>query len=352
MQKGRGAQHNPTNRFVQYEHETEPDYLNYLSAEGDDFDQRTEVIETHPKTIINKVVSPDVPMEWSMNPYQGCEHGCVYCYARPTHEFWGYSAGLDFERKILVKKNAAQLLETKLKSKAWQPSPIVLSGNTDCYQPLERKYKITRSCLEVFRKYNHPVGIITKNALIQRDLDILADLQKQNLIHVVMSVTTLDESLRRNLEPRTATVKMRLQTIERLTQIGIPVTVNMAPIIPGLNSSEVFDVLKAVKDAGASDATFIMVRLNGAVADVFQNWLAKAYPDKAEKVLSLIKSTHEGSLTNSTYKERMRGTGSYAQQIKDTFAIARKKHFGNAVSVKLNTNAFIRSSHSGQLNLF
>ena len=350
--KGQGAQINPKNRFVVNELEREPEYLEYLAAEEEEEVAQTEIIETFPKTIVNKVPSPDVPMDWSVNPYQGCEHGCAYCYARSTHEYWGYSAGVDFERKILVKKNAAALLEAKLKSRAWIVSPIMFSGNTDCYQPIERKLEITRQCLEVLLKYKHPVGIITKNALIQRDLDLLTQLADENLVHVVMSITTLDEDLRRSMEPRTASAKRRLETIEKLTKAGIPVSVNMAPIIPGLNSHEIFNLLKAVKDAGARDANYIMVRLNGPVAEVFSNWLTVNYPNKAEKVLNQIAASHDGQVGDSEFGRRMRGSGKMAEQIRDTFKLAHRKVFGDVKKLKLNCQAFERPQVGGQLGLF
>ncbi len=351
-QKGQGAQINPNNRFVAHHSEVENSYLEYLHNEGEEDIVRTEIIETFPKTILNKVPSPDVPMDWSLNPYQGCEHGCAYCYARPTHEYWGYSAGIDFERKILVKKNAAELLEAKLRSKSWKVSPIVLSGNTDCYQPIDRQLEITRACLKVFLKFKHPVGIITKNALIQRDLDLIGALQSQNLIHVVVSVTTLNEDLRRVMEPRTASVQKRLQTIEKLAEIGVPVTVNMAPIIPGINSHEIFALLKAVKNAGALDAGYIMARLNGPVAEVFSNWLTVNYPNKAEKVLNQIAASHDGQVGDSEFGRRMRGSGKMAEQIRDTFKLAHRKVFGDVKKLKLNCQAFERPQVGGQLGLF
>ncbi|GAB5539479.1 MAG: PA0069 family radical SAM protein [Salibacteraceae bacterium] len=351
MKKGQGAQINPKNQFDKHDVEPETDYLNYLAAEGEEESSRTEIIETFPKTIVNKVPSPDVPLDWSINPYQGCEHGCAYCYARPTHEFWGYSAGVDFERKILVKKNAAKLLEQKLRSKAWKVAPIMLSGNTDCYQPMEQKLNLTRECLEVFAKLKHPVGIITKNALIQRDLDVLTQLNQDNLVHLVISVTTLDEELRRAMEPRTASVARRIQTIEKLTKAGIPVSVNMAPIIPGLNSHEIFNLLKAVKQAGARDANYTMVRLNGPVAVVFKNWIESSYPNKSQKVLNQIAEMHDGQLGDSTFGRRMCGSGTMADQINRTFKIARKRVFGEVAKLQLNTTAF-QAHHTIQLGLF
>jgi DNA repair photolyase len=215
---------------------------------------------------------------------QGCEHGCVYCYARSSHEYWGYSAGLDFERKILVKKNAPLLLEEKLKSKNWRAHTIVLSGNTDCYQPAERQFEITRRCLEIFYKYRHPVGIITKNALVLRDLDLLADLAKDNLVGVNVSITSLNEKIRLLLEPRTATIAKRLQTVRTLSQNGIPVNVMLAPIIPA-STAMILPLAKAAADAGALSIAYTVVRLNGAIGQIFTDWIRKAMPDRAEKVL-------------------------------------------------------------------
>lgn len=352
MQKGQGAQINPKNKFEKFDIEPEDEYLNYLDREGEEQVARTEIIETYPKTIVNKVPSPDVPMDWSINPYQGCEHGCAYCYARPTHEFWGYSAGIDFERKILVKKNATELLEAKLRSRNWKAEPIMFSGNTDCYQPIERKLEITRKCLEVMHRYKNPVGIITKNALIQRDIDVLEEMQAYDLVHVVMSITTLNEELRRVMEPRTGSVKMKLQTIEKLTDKGIPVSVNMAPIIPGLNSHEIFDLLSAVKDAGARNANYIFVRLNGPVGEVFTHWLNQVFPDRASKVLNQIAEAHDGSIKDSRFGTRMKGTGTMADQVRDTFKLARQKIFGDVTKVNLSSDHFVKVDTSVQLNLF
>src|SRR5680860_386281 len=229
--KGRGAQLNVANKFDAHTHSFRDEFLNYCASEGEvapdgspalNQKSKTVLIETFPKTIVNKITSPDVGMGYSLNPYQGCEHGCVYCYARNTHEYWGYSAGLDFEQKILVKRNAVELLEKKLQSKNWQAAPIVLSGNTDCYQPTEKNLQITRGLLQTFLKYKHPVGIITKNALVQRDIDILKELAADNLVHVNLSITSLDEEIRRMMEPRTASVIKRLETLEKLSSENIP----------------------------------------------------------------------------------------------------------------------------------
>ena len=298
--------------------------------EGDDPDtNRTQYIEIFPKTILNKVTSIDIGMPYSMNPYQGCEHGCIYCYARNTHEYWGYSAGLDFERKILYKKNAAQLLENKLKSKNWEAQNIMLSGNTDCYQPIEKKLEITRKILEVFLKYQHPVSIITKNALILRDLDILTELSKLNLLHVSISITSLKEDTRRILEPRTASIPKRLKTVETLAQNGIPVNVMMAPIIPAINSHEIFNLVKKVSELGAVSAAYTMVRLNGAIGDLFKDWVLKTFPDRAKKILHQIESCHGGQLNDSRFGTRMRGDGNIADQVAMQFRLAKKKYLAH-----------------------
>ncbi len=284
--KGRGAQQNTPNKFLQHIYETRAEFLEFCRIEGEEASNtKTQYIPIFPKTIVNKVTSPDVGMLYSMNPYQGCEHGCIYCYARNTHEYWGYSAGLDFEQKILVKKDAPKLLEEKLQSKSWTAKTIVLSGNTDCYQPAEKQFKITRACLELFLKYRHPVGIITKNALVLRDLEILKKLAEYNLIGVNVSVTTLLEETRRVLEPRTATIKKRLETIRILSENQIPVNAMLAPIIPGINSHEIMNLARAVSENGALSFGFTVVRLNGAIGQIFTDWIRKTLPDKADKVL-------------------------------------------------------------------
>lgn len=306
--KGRGAQGHVPNRFSKQTHEFRDDFLEFCRVEGEEADtNKTLYLPIFPKTIVNKVTSPDVGMQYSMNPYQGCEHGCVYCYARNSHEYWGYGAGLDFERRILVKEDAPRLLEEKLKQKNWQACTIVLSGNTDCYQPAEQRYGITRKCLEVFLKYRHPVGIITKNSRILRDLDILKELSKDGLIGVNISVTSLSEKTRRLLEPRTATIAKRLETIRLLSENKIPVNAMLAPIIPGINSHEVLQLAKAVADNGALSFAFTVVRLNGAIGRIFTDWIRKALPGKAEKVLHQIELCHGGTLNDSRFGVRNRG---------------------------------------------
>lgn len=350
--KGRGAQQNSHNRFSEHIYETRDDFLEFCRVAGEEADwNKTQYLPIFPKTIVNKVTSPDVGMEYSMNPYQGCEHGCIYCYARNTHEFWGYSAGLDFERKILIKEDAPQLLEAKLKSKKWKACTIVLSGNTDCYQPAEQQFKITQACLEIFLKYKHPVGVITKNALILRDLELLKELAKDNLVGVNISVTSLSEKTRRILEPRTATIKKRLETIRVLSENGIPVNAMLAPIIPGINSHEILKLAKAVSDNGARSFAFTVVRLNGAIGQIFTDWIKKTLPDKADKVLHQIQECHGGSLNDSRFGVRSRGEGKIAQQIHDMMRLAKKRYFKETNSPKLNTDLH-ESYKDGQLKLF
>ena len=350
--KGRGAQLNVHNRFFELQYETRDDFLEYCKKEGETVDKnKTLYLEIFPKTIVNKVTSPDVGMTFSMNSYQGCEHGCIYCYARNSHEYWGYSAGLDFERRILIKKDAPKLLEQLLKKKSWKAHPIVMSGNTDCYQPAEREFKITRQCLEVFLKYKHPVSIITKNALILRDLDLLKDLAKDNLISVNISITSLSEKTRRILEPRTATSKKRLETVKVLSESGIPVNVMLAPIIPSINSHEIIPLAKTVSEYGALSIAHTIVRLNGAIGKVFSDWIKKTMPDRADKVLHQIESCHGGSLNDSRYGKRMSGEGKIAEQINNLIKLARLKYFKGKTMPKLNT-ALHETYKEGQLKLF
>ncbi|MBT8285935.1 MAG: PA0069 family radical SAM protein [Flavobacteriaceae bacterium] len=350
--KGRGAQQNSHNKFEALHSEWRDDFLEYCLKEGELADSnKTAYLPIFPKTIVNKVTSPDVGMSYSMNPYQGCEHGCIYCYARNTHEYWGYSAGLDFERNILIKENAPALLESKLKSKTWKAKTIVLSGNTDCYQPAEKKYRITRACLEVFLKYRHPVGIITKNALLLRDLDLLIQLNKHGLIGVHISVTSLSEDTRRLLEPRTATLSRRLKTIRVLSENQIPVNAMLAPLIPGINSHELMSLAKTVSECGARCFAYTVVRLNGAIGILFSDWIKRTMPDKAEKVLNQIRSCHGGSLNDSRFGIRNRGEGPLAKNLKNVARIAKQKYFKEKNFPELNT-ALHQQYKEGQLKLF
>lgn len=346
--KGRGSQINPHNRFFKQRNVQE-------HIEGIDIpflqNEKTEIIYTHPKTIVNRVKSPDIN-GLSMNPYQGCEHGCIYCYARNAHEFWGYSAGLDFERKIIVKENAADLLAKELSNPRWKPEPIMFSGNTDCYQPLEKKFGITRKMLEVLLKYKHPASMITKNSLIRRDIDILSEMAKLNLIHVMVSITGLDESLRLKLEPRTATYKQRLETIRELSDAGIPVGVMTAPIIPGLNSHEITDVIQAAAEAGARVAGYTIVRLNGAIAEIFRDWLEKNFPDRADKVWHQIENCHGGKVNDSRYGTRMSGEGAIAESIRKLHKISCEKYMPPKDDFEFDLSLFDHRSGDAQMSLF
>lgn len=315
--KGRGAQINPANPYHQ---------IIYDPIPWED-EIRTQYIEVYPKTILNKVDSPDIGMAWSLNPYQGCEHGCIYCYARNTHPYWGYSAGLDFESKILVKRSAPELVEKALRNKNWEPMSIMLAGNTDCYQPAEARFGITRKILQVLWKYRHPVGIITKNSLVLRDLDILKKMADHRLVKVSVSLTTLDEKLRRFLEPRTASVNLRLKTIEALSKEGIPVNAMLAPIIPGLNDHEILSMAQKTAELGARSIGYTMVRLNGDVAEIFEDWARKNMPDRADRILNRIRDVHGGKLNDSRFGTRMRGEGPIADMVAQQFRLARQRFF-------------------------
>ena len=348
MYKGRGAQKQLKNRFLLH------DYVQEHLEGIDEFDTeapRSTYLEIYPKTIVNKVESPDVGMDYSLNPYQGCEHGCIYCYARNSHEYWGYNPGLDFERVILYKTNAPQLLERHFQNPNWQPRTIVLSGNTDCYQPIEKKLQITRKLLQVFLTYKNPVGIITKNSMITRDLDIIRPLVDHQLFTAYFSLTTLDESLRRKLEPRTATAQQKLKAIKALADLGAEVGVMIGPVIPGLNDHEIPDIMQAAANAGATRVNYTIVRLNGQIGDLFTHWVRRAYPDRAEKILNQIKEAHHGQLNDSRFGSRMRGEGRMIQSIQRLFELGKAKYFPKTEKTVLRTDLFVRTE-KGQLRLF
>ncbi|MBT8231053.1 MAG: PA0069 family radical SAM protein [Bacteroidia bacterium] len=344
--KGRGAVINPSNRFENTDASSKIQSQQY----DEQSIYKTKVIETKAKSIINKVLSKDVPMAYSMNPYQGCEHGCIYCYARNTHNYWGYSSGLDFESKIIVKTNAADLLRTKLKSKNWEASPIMVSGNTDCYQPVEKTYTITRKILKVMLDFKHPIGLITKNNLILRDLDIIKKLAKDNLISVAISINTLDDKLRQKLEPRASSISQRLKLIKTLVDNGISVTALAAPIIPGLNESEIIPLVKKLSELGVSKIGHIVVRLNGDIAELFEDWLIRHYPQRADKVLNKIKSLHGGKLNDSRIGDRMSGEGNIAEIIHQQFKLAQHKYL-NEKSFSYNLDLYHKIKNP-QLKLF
>jgi DNA repair photolyase len=346
--KGRGAQVNTHNKFLKSKYVSDHEEgIDELMLE----DTATQLFEEHPKNIVSKSNSPDLPFMFSINPYQGCEHGCLYCYARNAHEYYGFSPGLDFERKIIVKRNAAELLEKYFNKRGYVPQTIMMSGNTDCYQPIERKLKITRSLLEVFLKYKHPVSLISKNNLIMRDTDILAELAKLDLVHVAVTLNSLNESLRLKLEPRTVTGLSRIRVIEKLHELNIPVRLMYAPIIPGLNSDEIPTVIKAAADAGADAASFTIVRLNGAIAEIFADWIHKAYPDRAEKVLHMIADCHGGKLHDSRWGTRMRGEGKVAESIHQLFRISVNR-FMKGRSLRPLNHTHFSTAGGKQLDLF
>jgi DNA repair photolyase len=337
--RGRGAAINPGNRFEALHYE-----IDEFVEDRDYPDKRvrTQLFRDDSQSIISYNNSPDIGFDASLNPYRGCEHGCAYCYARPTHEYLGFSAGLDFETKILVKPKAAQLLVAELTKRSWQPQLLALSGVTDAYQPIERTLKITRSCLEVLAAFRNPVGVVTKNHLVTRDIDLLSDLARHRAASVSVSVTTLDPNLAQILEPRASTPRFRLQAVRALNQAGIPVGVNVAPIIPGINEHEIAKILEAAAEAGAQFAFYTILRLPLTVAPVFVNWLETHFPDRKNKVLGRIRSLRDGKLNNAEFGRRMRGDGPLADEIGQMFRVACRRYGLNRVHAKLDTTAFRR----------
>jgi DNA repair photolyase len=317
---GRGASANPANRFELISYERDPDYV-----DPDDPTPTTQFYRDQSRSLITYNDSPDLPFDASMNPYRGCEHGCVYCYARPYHEYLGLSAGLDFETKIFVKEDAPEILRRELSSPRWRPQTVSVSGVTDCYQPIERRLHLTRRCLEVFAEFRNPVGIVTKNHLVTRDQDVLAELARHKAAVVYLSVTTLDAELARTMEPRASHPAGRLAAIRELAAAGIPVGVMVAPIIPGLNDHEIPGILQAAADAGASSAGYVMLRLPHGLGPMFEGWLDLHYPDRKEKVLGRIKELRGGQLNDPRFGTRMRGEGIFAQTVHDLFTLGRRK---------------------------
>jgi DNA repair photolyase len=352
--RGRGALDNPSGRFEQKRFETDAETFNALLEVGEEeIDQQipTQVFRDTSRTIVTSNNSPDVGIDFTANPYRGCEHGCIYCFARPTHEYLGMSAGLDFETKIFVKHEAATLLREKLSSRSWQPQVIMFSGITDCYQPLERKLKITRACMEVLRDFGNPAVIVTKNHLVMRDVDIFPQMAARNLISISLSVTTLDARLSRLMEPRASRPEMRLRAIETLAKAGVPVSVMIGPVLPGLTDHEIPTILKAASEAGARSAGYVMLRLPYGVKDLFQNWLQEHFPDRAEKVLRRLREMHGGKLYDSEFSHRMHGSGQHADQIETMFKVYCKR-YGLTKPVKLSVEHFDKGAGVGQLGLF
>jgi len=344
--RGRGAGSNPRNRFYTRSVEADPD-----AADPEAPLPRTQFLKDTSRTVIARNDSPDIGFDCSINPYRGCEHGCPYCYARPFHEFLGYSAGLDFETKILVKEDAPELLREELTAPKWTPQTIAISGVTDAYQPAERIYRLTRRCLEVLAEFRNPALVITKNHLVTRDADLLSGLARHGAAAVVISITTLDAGLARVMEPRASTPARRLAAIETLVRAGVPTGVNVAPIIPGLTDSEVPAILKAAARAGATFAGHTIVRLPYAVKDLFAQWLGDHVPARKDKVLHRIREVRGGGLNDPRFGSRMSGEGVYAEQISALFELARRKAGIPAGRADLSAAAF-RRPPGPQLTLF
>jgi DNA repair photolyase len=318
--RGRGAAENPPNRFEQIHLERDAEW-----NPEDDPAPRTQFLRDLSQSIISYNDSPDIPFKAGLNAYRGCEHGCSYCYARNTHEYLGFSAGLDFETKIMVKENAPELLRRELTSPKWKPQMLAMSGVTDCYQPIERRLQLTRRCLAVLAEFRNPVSIITKNHLVTRDIDLLLELATHHAAMVHLSINSLDIELARQLEPRAASPNMRLAAVEALARAGVPVGVIVAPVIPGLNDHEIPSVLAAAKAAGAAWASTGILRLPLTVAPIFEQWLERSVPRKKDKILNRIRAIRSGKLNDSQFGSRMRGEGIFADQISQMFHVARRK---------------------------
>ncbi|MFO1464023.1 MAG: PA0069 family radical SAM protein [bacterium] len=344
--QGRGAAENPPNRFERLAWEDDAEAFD-PEAPG----PATQFFRDTSKSLIVENESPDVPFEASLNVYRGCEHGCVYCYARPYHEYLGFSAGLDFETKIMVKENAPQLLRKELASPRWEPKVLAMSGVTDCYQPIEKKLKLTRACLEVLAEFRNPVGIVTKNHLVTRDLDLLQELAAVKGVSVYLSITTLDAELARRLEPRASTPRHRLEAIEALAKAGIPVGVLTAPVIPALNDSEIPAILNAAARAGARFAGYVMLRLPHGLAGLFETWLEEHYPDRRHKILHRLESLRGGKRNDPRFGKRMRGEGPFADQVAQLFEMGLKKAGMEKRGPELSTKDF-RRPRPPQLSLF
>ena len=344
--RGRGASTNPPNRFEEIVLERDGDW-------NDDEDSlpQTRIYRDQTASILNYNDSPDVGFNVSVNPYRGCEHGCVYCYARPTHEYLGFSAGLDFESRIMVKENAAHLLRKELASRKWKPQVIAMSGVTDCYQPIERRLQLTRSCLEVFAEFRNPVCIVTKNFLVSRDSDLLKSLAEYGSAAVYVSVTTLDPKLAQTMEPRASAPQKRLDAIRNLNEAGVPVGVMVGPVIPGLTDHEIPSIIREASRAGAQAAGCILLRLPLRVGELFAQWLQHHFPQKKEKILNKIRSLRAGKLNDSAFGKRMRGSGVLAAQIESLFSVSCRKAGILREGLPLSAAAF-RVPEEKQLTLF
>jgi DNA repair photolyase len=346
--RGRGAVSNATGRF-------EPERRESVDDGWDSFAEfppfKTELREEIAKTIIATNDSPDLGFDRSINPYRGCEHGCIYCYARPSHAYWGYSAGLDFETKLTAKVNAVEALERELSKPGYSPATIMIGSNTDGYQPIERERKITRGILEVLERFSHPAAIVTKSALVLRDIDVLARLASRGLTKVAISVTTLDHRLARKMEPRASTPGKRIEAIRQLSAAGVPVSVMAAPLIPALNDAELERILQTAAEAGATEAAYVLLRLPLEISPLFQEWLAAEFPGRAKHIMSLVRSTRGGKDYVSRFGERQRGTGRYADQIAARFQLALRRYSLNQRNISLRRDLF-RKPDAAQLTLF
>lgn len=349
-----GSKIDPPNRFESVHREYDLEHLEWDQEYLHEISNRKiEYLDDQTQSIVSENKSPDIPFRFSLNPYRGCIHACAYCYARPTHEYLGFNAGLDFETKIVVKRNAPTLLREFLAKPTWTPESIAFSGVTDCYQPAEREFRLTRACLEVALQCRQPISVITKNALILRDLDLLAELAKHRLVHVYLSITTLDSELARAMEPRTSIPAARLRTVAMLSEARIPVGVMTAPIIPGLNDSEIPSLLIAAKEAGAMTAGYILLRLPLTVEPVFLEWLQRIRPTAAKKVIGRIEEARDGKRNSSQWGQRMVGTGPLADQIGSLFSVFQKKLRLDQSLPPYNFDDFRPPPpKSGQLSLF
>ncbi len=345
LRRGRGARSNHSGRF---ETERRTSFDDGWKGLADLEALRTEVFTEPARSIITRNQSPDISFDQSINPYRGCEHGCVYCYARPSHCYLGHSAGLDFETKLYAKTNAAELLEKELASKAYTPKVIALGTNTDPYQPIEREQRITRQILEVLERTGHPVGIVTKSSLVLRDVDILSRMASRGLAKVAISVTSLDRRIARAMEPRAVTPAKRIEAIRGLSEAGVPVAVMVAPIVPGLTDSEIERILETARNAGASEAGYVLLRLPLEIKDIFREWLASEFPDRADRVINLLRSMHGGQDYVAEFGRRQKGNGPYAEQIALRFRLALKRLALNERRHTLRLDLFTRPVGKGQ----
>jgi DNA repair photolyase len=346
--RGRGAADNPPNRFERLSYAPDDE-----TRDPDDPGPRTLFFRDPTQKLLTRNDSPDVSFDVGLNPYRGCEHGCIYCFARPTHEYLGFSAGLDFETRIMVKEDAPALLRKELSARSWTPTPIGLSGVTDPYQPVERRLRITRGCLEVLAEFRNPVAVITKNHLVTRDADVLAELAAHEAVVVNLSVTTLDADLQRIMEPRTSTPAKRLDAIEKLAKAGVPVSVLIGPVIPGLTDHEMPRILQAAADAGARHASYVVLRLPHGLKDLFSEWLERHFPDRRDKVLNRVRDMRGGELYDSRYFARGRGEGIFADQVRTLFAAGCRKAGLNHDKKPLSTASFrVPTPPGGQLGFF